>query len=66
LGKECRLGDELELRGMPNHSEVGYADYVLFGDLPELLPKGNAIVNIAPHPNYQKPIRPDIWTITKQ
>ncbi|MBP9989569.1 MAG: DEAD/DEAH box helicase family protein [Ruminococcus sp.] len=24
--------NELELPGMPNHSEVGYADYVLFGD----------------------------------
>ncbi len=24
--------NEYELHGMPNHSEVGYADYVLFGD----------------------------------
>lgn len=24
--------NEVELKGMPNHSEVGYADYVLYGD----------------------------------
>lgn len=29
-GRNCI--NEYELPGMPNHSEVGYADYVLFGD----------------------------------
>ena len=30
LGKD--VGEEIEVEGMPNNSEVGYVDYVLYGD----------------------------------